>query len=256
MSKSTFRRLLAYIIDIIIVAVIASALSSVKIFNPRLEKYGETYDGYMTFIEESLKDTSKLQDLQNSPEYKNYVYEIAYYGLYSSIITVIISFLYFVVFQYFTDGQTGGKKLLGIKIVSQKEDKKLSFGQLTIRACIINSVLINIITIICLVALSKASFTKAQNYIEIVEMAIVFISIGMLLYRKDGRGLHDMIAGTVVYKVSELKEIEEEEKEKQEEAIKVERQISEENFKESKVKGKVKDAEFKEVKKPKKKGNK
>ena len=239
MSKSTFRRLVAYIIDIVIVAVSAGALSSIKIFNPRLEKYEETYDGYMTFIEESLKDTTKLADLHNSPEYANFVYEISYYGLYSSIITVIISFLYFVVFQYVTDGQTGGKKILGIKIISIKDDKKLKFSQLLVRGLIINSLIVNVATIVCIIAMKQPTFMKAQNYIEIIDMAIIFLSVGMLLYRKDGRGFHDIVASTMVVKVSELKEIEEEEKEEQQ-----------------KLKPGVKDVEFKEIKKSTKKGKK
>ena len=195
MKKPTFRRVLAFLVDLIIVSVIASAISSIKYINPDIEKYNETYDQYMEYVENGLEGNN-MQQIINSEEYQDYSYKIAYYAKYSSIITIIVSILYYVVFQYFTKGYTGGKKLLNIRVESVNGE--LKFYQLLLRSLIINGILTSIITVILLFTLNKSSYTNVQMYVELLNMGLIFVSFGMILYRKDGRGLHDLIGGTRV----------------------------------------------------------
>lgn len=197
MKKPTGRRVLAFIIDILIVSFISSAIASIKFINPTLDKYNESYDQYEKYINENLTP-EEAQNIMNSEEYQNLTYNLNYNGRYTSLITLIVSFLYFVVFQYYTKGYTGGKKLLNIKVES--EEKELKFYQLLLRSLIVNSLFTTTLSLVAISFLSKASYTNVELFIEILDMGLLFLSFGMMLYRQDGRGLHDLIAKTkVVY---------------------------------------------------------
>lgn len=42
-----------------------------------------------------------------------------------------------------------------------------------------------------------------NSYIQIIDMAIMFITFGMIIIREDGRGLHDILAKTIVIESNE-----------------------------------------------------
>ena len=203
MKKPTFRRILAFIIDMMIVSIISSAIASIGFINPTLDKYNEAYDSYTEYLQNGL-DTKNVSNILNSEEYKDITYNINYYGRYGTIITLVVTVIYFVVFQYFTNGYTGGKKLLNIKIES--EDGKLKVHQLLLRSLIINNVLTTTLALIALFVLSKGTFAKVGNYIDVLEMGLVFASFALVLYRQDGKGLHDLLAKTKVVLVNKTKE--------------------------------------------------
>lgn len=197
MKKPTGRRIFAFIIDIIIISIISSTISSIKFLNPTFDEYNESYDQYEKYLNEKLTP-QEAQDIFNNEEYQDLTYNLNYNGRYSSLITLVISFLYFVVFQYYTKGYTAGKKLLNIKVES--EDKELNFYQLLLRSLIVNSLFTTTLSLVAISFLSKASYTNVELFVEILDMGLLFLSFGMILYRKDGRGLHDLIAKTkVVY---------------------------------------------------------
>ncbi len=197
MKKTTGRRVLAFIIDLLIVSIVSFAISNIKFINPTLDKYNESYEQYDKYINEKLT-IEEAQNIMNSEEYQNLTYNLNYNGRYSSLITIIVSFLYFVVFQYYTKGYTGGKSLLNIKVES--EEKELKFSQLLLRSFIVNSLLTSGLSLIAISFLSKESYVSVELFIEILDMGLLFLSFGMMLYRQDGKGLHDLIAKTkVVY---------------------------------------------------------
>ena len=47
---------------------------------------------------------------------------------------------------------------------------------------------------------------KSSVYVQLLDFALVFISIGMVVYRDDGVGLHDMLAHTRVVVIGERPE--------------------------------------------------
>ncbi len=194
MKKPTYKRLLAYIIDIIIVAIIASIFIDIPLINPYFDKYIELSQSMMDYLSGvkalTEADIVKLQ------------YDFVYYSFYSSIILISVKALYFIVFQYFNKGQTIGKALLKIKMVSEK--RKLKFYQVALNALIICNIITAIINLVCLRLLSVDSYVLASNIINYVEIFIGITSVFMISIRKDGRGLHDIIAKTeVIYKEKE-----------------------------------------------------
>ena len=197
MRKPTIRRLFAYIIDAIIISVIASALASVKVLNPYYAKYELATENFEIVVEEATKDTKALNELMNNNELTDLTYEISKYGVFSSIYSVVLTFLYFVGFQYFTKGKTLGKKIFGIEIVSNDKEE-LTAMQLLKRSIVIHALVTSIISIVLIMTLSKANYLNYARYVQLVETILILGSIMFALYREDGRGLHDLIAGTIV----------------------------------------------------------
>ena len=197
MKKPTFRRVLAYIVDAVIIAIVASMFSKLTILNPEKEKYNEVYKEYSNYITEVMQSEEFSPDLINSEKMSDLSYNIVYYGVYTSIISLVLSFLYFGIFQYYTDGKTIGKLLFGIKVISTK-DEKLNIIQVIIRSAIINSLLASAVLIILVLYTSKAAYIKANTYIQIIDNGLLLFSFCMVLYRQDGVGLHDLLAGTAV----------------------------------------------------------
>ena len=135
MNKPTIKRACAYLIDLMLVLIISSLFTGIEALNPNADKYEETYDKYKTII----SNTTDINTINNE-EIMNVTYDMSKYGLSVSVINLVVTFLYFVVFQYMNNGKTVGKMLMKIKVVS-KDRKKLKFDQILLRAIIINSIL-------------------------------------------------------------------------------------------------------------------
>lgn len=203
MNKPILKRACAYIIDLILVLIISSLFASIEALNPNQEKYEDTYDQYKTIISK----TSDINSLNNE-QIVNITYDMSKYGISVSIINLVITFLYFVVFQYLNNGKTLGKTLMKIKVVS-KDGKKIKFSQVLVRSLIINSILSSFILIMILLLCSKSIYLSSSKYIQFIDMTLVFVSIIMILFRVDGCGLHDIIARTEVVYEEEVKQVRE-----------------------------------------------
>lgn len=238
------KRILAYLIDMMIVTILATCLSTFPMINKnyneyenKVEKYEDKIEPYIDFIEdfkeeyedkkiekkeyeELQKDYIEIIDLTKYyedeqitkeeydeicdkvySEYNN-IYQYSNYELMKinyipSIITIICTLLYFVVFGYFCNGQTLGKKMLQLQIVS-KDNKKVSILKLLLRTVILTGVITNTLNLILLFTINKGAYLTANEYIIMVSGLIEMAILIMVLYRKDKRGLHDMIAGTKV----------------------------------------------------------
>lgn len=206
-NKPTFKRICAYIIDIVLISFVSSMFASIEFINPKLDEYNQNYEEYRNYVQNitSGNETLDASELLNGEEIKDLTYNIASSGVITSEITLIISILYFIVFQYFNNGKTVGKALLKIQVKSN-DNKKLKLTQIILRSIVINSLLTSLISIICLLTLSKSSYLTVSNYIQMIDMAIVFVTFGMVMFREDGRGLHDLLAKTIVVPAEEVKE--------------------------------------------------
>ena len=198
-GKLTFRRFVAFIIDILIVSFIVGAFSSLKAINPTLEKYNESYDRYYNYIQD-IYLTKDANNIFSDKEALDMSYDVAYYGRYSSIISIVVLVLYFGLFQYYTDGKTVGKLALRIKVSSTKG--KLKLQQVLIRSAIINSIFIKIVSIVCLLLMNKDTFNSWNMYLDFVNIGIILVSVVLILYRNDGVGLHDLLGHTKVVRIN------------------------------------------------------
>ena len=190
MKASFFKRLLAYVIDTIILTLIIGVLSNVA-SNKQYEKASEEY---MKLQESYMKQEITITEYQN--DIKPLVYDMQNSSVTINIVSVLLSIAYFIVFQYLNRGQTIGKKLMRIKIT--ENNKEPSLKAMVIRTIIINSILTGILNIVLVYLLNKNTYYTGYQIVSYIELAFAFISALFIIYRKDKLGLHDIIAKTEV----------------------------------------------------------
>ncbi len=204
MRKPMGRRLVAYILDILLVSVIVTAFSYIKFLNPKFEEYNKYSEEYESYIQElSMNNPTAVLSDEKATEL---AYNVSYFGVYTSIISLVITFLYFCIFQYYTNGKTLGKLVMGIEVTSTDNDR-LKLSQVIIRSAIVDSILTSSLSIICLLFLSKTQFLTYSRIIEFIDLGLVLLCIGIAVYRDDGVGLHDKLAHTRVIYTSEKENI-------------------------------------------------
>ena len=171
MNKPILKRACAYIIDLMLILIISSLFAGIEALNPNEEKYEETYNQYKTMI----SNASDINSINNE-EVINITYDMSKYGISIEIINLVVTVLYFVVFQYLNNGKTLGKTLMKIKVVS-KDNKKIKFYQILLRSLIINSILSLFVLILILLFCSKSIYLLSSRYIQFIDMTLVFVSI-------------------------------------------------------------------------------
>lgn len=191
MKAKFFDRLTAYIIDVIIISLITSIIfTSIPTNNKELEK-----------------QLSSLQDevLSNNITYEEFIdeYQDLYYKnkkdtMTQSAITLTITIAYFVIFQYMNKGQTIGKKILHLRVVDNNTEKPLSIFKGLIRSLLIWNILSGTLGIVLIYILNKESYITSYLIISSIESIFIFITAMFTLYRKDNRGLHDIIINSKV----------------------------------------------------------
>ena len=190
--KTKFRkRLLAYLLDMLIVSFIFSSV--------------------MAFIPENknlIVLDSELNQL-NEQYLKNEIDSNVYFNRYatitssldrelvlSNLFSIVLILGYFVLLPYYWDGQTIGKKIMKIKI--SKKEGNLNLNDLLLRSLIVNEVAISIISLCFIYILSDFSYFLLTLICSFIQILLVIISIFMIIYRHDGKGVQDLISGTQV----------------------------------------------------------
>lgn len=176
------------------------------------DKYSEIivskYDDKEISKSEYTKITKELnQKFDNIA--KDYVYILNKESIPNTIITLVCTLLYFGVIQCFLKGQTIGKKLLKLKVVSSSE-KKISVLNYLLRSLIVNDVFLNTIGLIFLVFSSKNIYQQADNILQVLVSIVEAIIIFLVLTREDSRGLHDLLCHTKVISTDSRQEVQEE----------------------------------------------
>lgn len=191
MKASFFKRMGAFVIDYFIVLVIASLITM----------------GFNTNKNNDLNNQRNqlISDYQNEKitidEYKNENYKLIYKlqkeNITVNIVTITLYIGYFVVFATLNKGQTLGKKLLKIRVVNKNNDKP-SIWNMLVRSLFIYNIISILFSTVAVKFLNINTFTYIYTTLRYIECFVIIISFFMVIYKKDGRGLHDMIAGTSV----------------------------------------------------------
>lgn len=188
------QRLVAYLIDAFIITIAISMIASLFVNSDAIQK-----------INNELVDLiNRLQN--NDVSYLTYIKEVSVLELelakqngITTIVTLFVEILYFVVFQIYNSGQTIGKKIMKIKVISNNGE--LTMNQMIVRSLLINSVLLNMIS---LVAVSFINDPMQYLYVfgsfESIQYLFVIVTTLMVMFRKDHVSLHDMITNTRVIK--------------------------------------------------------
>ena len=243
--KNLYKRVFAYILDLLIVYIVVSCLTNLSFINPQLKKYNNYYDkysnmyiNYQKFMNDvnkyysdnkiSDKEYNKLSKKYNDSikyvdkyyndgkitkkeykkinnnvtkdfkiKYKKIYYYINKYSIVYNIVYVVCILLYFVLFNYITDGETLGKKLMKIKVVSN-DDTKVSSLNYLLRAFILYNPLYYIFIVIGVLLLNINNFYDVSLILSNIKNYLFIIVVATAIIRDDNRGLHDIISHTKV----------------------------------------------------------
>ena len=199
------KRVAAYLIDIIFVMLLSTAITMVFVDTT---KYQERTEKLMELTKKYTDGTINKEEY--SKEFDDMNYYLTKEGVGTSIVTCSVGIVYYVILCYFCHGITLGKYLMKLQIVSAN-GKKLNIGHFLIRALLVNLLLSNLVSIIFVSTMSKDTFVsiypKVSNAITIFLLATIIFT----MYRNDGRGLHDLIANTKIISTKEPKVKEENE---------------------------------------------
>ncbi len=190
MKASLKKRTTAYLIDIIIMLIILGFISifykpdniilnkSLNLLTMEYASGDITFTNYMTHSSEIYKQI----DLNN---------------LIINIINTVYIIGYFIILPYFNNGQTIGKKMMSIN-VRAKSNGKLTIQKLFVRNLIINGLFYLLTVIICSLTVPAQYYFITVTILGIIQIGLILASMFMVVYRKDKKGLHDILAGTWV----------------------------------------------------------
>lgn len=200
MKANSYKRVLAYLVDVMIISFVSVLLTY---FVPTSENYNKLNKEFETLtIDYRNQEVTMEEYLEKGTDIN---YQLNKEGVPQTIVSTVLSIIYFVVLAYFMNGETLGKKLMKIKITSNN-DKKLTMNNYLIRALVIDSVLMNIITIITILLFSKDIYLTSYNIISYVFSFVYIVSLAMILFSKNGRGLQDILANTKVISTETVEE--------------------------------------------------
>ena len=194
------QRLLAFIIDLVFISMITSIIT---MFVPVNDTTTKLYEEQNRVLEGYVDGTVSMEEYVN--QMVDLSYDISRQTVIVSIVAVVISLLYYVVYPCYNNGQTFGKKLMKIKI-KKTNDKELSMNDLLIRSMINNSILVNIITIALVLFLSKDLYLSMSSLLSSVQYLVLIISLIMIAFTKNAQGLHDKVVHTEVVQADTVKE--------------------------------------------------
>ena len=188
------QRLVAYLIDAFIITIVISLIAAPFINSDAIQKINS----------DLLELVNQLQN--NELSYLTYVKEVSVLELQlaklngvTTIVTLFVSILYFVVFQIYNGGQTIGKQILKIKVISNNGD--LTMNQMIVRSLLINTILLNMILLIAITFISDPmQYLYVFGSFESIQYLFVIVTVLMVMFRKNHVSLHDLITNTRVVK--------------------------------------------------------
>lgn len=189
MKSIFFKRIGAYLFDFIFITFIVSLITVNFKVNTNVVK--EVND----LINNVNKEEISIDDYSNKIVKINYDYQKSIVSI--TIVNVIISFIYFVIFATLNKGQTLGKKIFKIRVVN-KDKERPSIWNMLIRSIFLYGMLINISSIICVYCFDYNIYNYIFSVTEYICYLFVIICFFMVIKRKDGRGLHDLMSKTSV----------------------------------------------------------
>lgn len=197
MNANFFRRFLAYFIDMIILGIVISF--SLMLFS------NKNSDNLITLNNEVREINEQLLEKEITSE--NYIYryaELNYQIDKMEVIDNILNSLYiillFVYVPFLLKGQTLGMKLIKIKIVKDN-GLEANLNDFLIRSILIYSLGHLFITLAVIYILPSFIYFTISSSLLFLEFLLVFISVFMILYRHDRKGIHDILTRTKVIKI-------------------------------------------------------
>ena len=202
-EKALFvQRFLAFLLDIVLVSFVASFISYPFLDMDSIQKLNESSVEVMENY-----TNGKIDEKEFFNESSTISYELARKQGVNTLVIIFLNILYFVVYQIKNNGQTLGKQILKIRVVDSS-NRDLSMNQMIFRALIINSILLDMISFGVLIFANQSSYFYGVSFLAFIQFCILSVSTFMIMFGKDRRGLHDLVAHTDVVRCDVVKEME------------------------------------------------
>ena len=98
----------------------------------------------------------------------------------STVVSIVIYILYFVVFQAYNNGQTLGKKVFKIQVV-KNDDSMVDINTLLIRSLIPYGILVNFISLVLILFVGKGLYNNISTILSNTHLIVIFITIIMMM---------------------------------------------------------------------------
>lgn len=194
-EKALFvQRFIAFLLDIFILSSIASLISYPFLDAKSIDKLNKNSSEVIEKYTTGEIDMDTYVD-----EVKGISYQLSQKQGVVSLVTLFLAVLYFIVYQYYNDGQTIGKKLMKIKVVSST-DKEITMNSFIFRSLIVNSILVDMISFAIVIFGNETAYFYGVAICGIIKYTLLLICGFMVMWSKSGMGLHDRIAHTTVVK--------------------------------------------------------
>lgn len=197
--KRKHRRILAYIFDMLLMIIavilihnIIPRSSNIANLNTELNNIND------------LLFSKKINLLTYYNRYSTVVHSVDKENILYSIMDAIYILIYFVIIPTFAHGKTLGKKIFNIKVV--KTDKsKLTCDDLLMRSMVVNGLLYLLFSLVAVFVFSDIIYFAIEIILGIMQTFLLITSVFMVIYRKDDKGLQDLLAKTRVVDDNEVK---------------------------------------------------
>ena len=202
-EKALFvQRFFAFLLDIVLVSFVASFISYPFLDMDSIQKLNESSVEVMENY-----TNGKIDEKEYFNESSTISYELARKQGVNTLVIIFLNILYFVVYQIKNNGQTLGKQILKIRVVDSS-NRDLSMNQMIFRALIINSILLDMISFGVLIFANQSSYFYGVSFLAFIQFCILSVSTFMIMFGKNRRGLHDLVAHTDVVRCDVVKEME------------------------------------------------
>ena len=188
---TSLKRIVAFVIDIVIISLVFKVVNLLPI-DPYKDDYNNAYSKYSEVLKDSQEGSTDVKD-----ELISLNYEVYKYKTYSSLISASIFVLYFGVLQYILKGQTVGKKIMKLRVVSTN-NKDVTILRYILRIIVLNNIWLALLNTGAVYIFDGIKFYYVTYVISFVSSLVYMMNLIMIMFRKDNRGIHDFVASTKV----------------------------------------------------------
>ncbi len=194
MKVSFKKRLFAYLIDFVLLTTIVTIINCVLPTTTKQVEINKELDS----LQQNLLD-GEIDNKQYFDGYKKLLPELDKSNMAINVCNLVFILGYFIIIPVVNNGQTLGKKILKIKI--EKIDGNLTIRDMVIRNFITTSLLQLMISSTLVYIVNNDIYYNLSIFVSLLQILLVIITSFMIIYRKDEKGVQDLITGTQVIEV-------------------------------------------------------
>lgn len=194
MKASFKKRLFAYLIDFALLTTIVTIINCVLPTTTKQVEINKELDS----LQQNLLD-GEIDNKQYFDGYKKLLPELDKSNMAINVCNLVFILGYFIIIPVVNNGQTLGKKILKIKI--EKIDGNLTIRDMIIRNFITTSLLQLMISSTLVYIVNNDIYYNLSIFVSLLQILLVIITSFMIIYRKDEKGVQDLITGTQVIEV-------------------------------------------------------